>query len=476
MKLYNNDNLKHLLQLPFEAMISGNSVHSIYLSTGDIILPPVLSEDDPIEVLGLPVRLENALKNSGDITTVGQFYVVPEQTLLKMRNIGLKSVNYLIQVRDIMNKKFGSLPEGKSIEPSEDTVSEIPNVPVNKLISSLLNRCGSERAKELIKRRYGLLDGERQTLEEIGESYGVTRERIRQIQVKALKRMKHPTTTVRNPLVKLIEDVIFRNGGIISAEVADTEVPKTLGGVTEDGSSLLDLLCDLGWIQSCRIGDIPIYSPKFNGVSLCKLSEKIIALIKKENLGLDVISIIKQVNLFGKIKDIRFNPQQFVLKYCKTDPRIEEIGLASVESEVMFRHYTSGFAKKAWVVLIIRVLEEQQMPLHFTEITDKVNDLMSGSERQLDVRRAHSILIEDEAFAHSGIHGTYGLTTWGLRKETTPQLVEECLKKAGFPLHWKQIYNYVSKYKDSKPGSITSVLETNKRFKKVDSGIYWFSN
>ena len=102
-------------------------------------------------------------------------------------------------------------------------------------------------------------------------------------------------------------------------------------------------------------------------------------------------------------------------------------------------------------------------------------NLMVNTERQLDVRRAHSILIEDVAFAHSGIHGTYGLTTWGLRKETTPELVEECLKNAGFPLHWKQIYNYVSKYKDSKPGSITSVLETNKRFKKVENGMYWFS-
>lgn len=472
MKWHNSDYDNGNLQIPFAKMADGISDHSNYLSADKIVLPPVLNKEDSIEILELPLRLENALKNS-DISTVGQFYSISNHELFHIRNIGYKSVRFLTEVKQLISGKLGCIPENQSAELPRQQFPEVPAIPVNKLISHLIERCGNDRAKELIKRRYGLMNGERQTLEEIGESYRVTRERIRQIQEKSLKRMRHPATTVKKPLTGLIEDIILRNGGIISADEADVEVPKALGGVIEDGSSLLDLLCDLGWIQTCRIGDIPIYSLKLDGVSLLKLTERIILLIKKEDLGLDVDSIIRKNSMFRKIKDERFNPTHFVLRYCRTDPRLEEI---SVNSEVIFRHYTSGhFATKSWVALMRRVLEEQQMPLHFTEITDKVNDLLSGSERQLDVRRAHSILIEDKAFAHSGVNGTYGLTSWGLRKELIPELIEECLKKAGFPLHWKQIFNYVSKYKNTRSANITSCLENNRSFKRVSSGIYWFS-
>lgn len=143
----------------------------------------------------------------------------------------------------------------------------------------------------------------------------------------------------------------------------------------------------------------------------------------------------------------------------------------------LFQHYrhSGNFSSKAWVELMRQVLETEQTPLHFTEIANRVNDLLSDTSRQLDVRRAQSLLIEDKTFAHTGIRGTYGLTAWGLRKETTPQLIEECLKRAGFPLHWRQIYNYVSKYKDSKPGNIISVLEFNQKFQKIDGGVYGLS-
>jgi len=50
----------------------------------------------------------------------------------------------------------------------------------------------SERQREVIILRFGLRDGESHTLEEIGQQYGVTRERIRQIEAKALRLLRHP--------------------------------------------------------------------------------------------------------------------------------------------------------------------------------------------------------------------------------------------------------------------------------------------
>jgi RNA polymerase primary sigma factor len=51
----------------------------------------------------------------------------------------------------------------------------------------------SEREAEVMRMRFGLTDGEPRTLEEIGQVQGVTRERIRQIESKALSKLRHPT-------------------------------------------------------------------------------------------------------------------------------------------------------------------------------------------------------------------------------------------------------------------------------------------
>jgi RNA polymerase primary sigma factor len=53
----------------------------------------------------------------------------------------------------------------------------------------------SDREAEVIKKRYGIGESSPQTLEEVGETLDVTRERIRQIEVKALRKLKHPSRT-----------------------------------------------------------------------------------------------------------------------------------------------------------------------------------------------------------------------------------------------------------------------------------------
>jgi len=51
----------------------------------------------------------------------------------------------------------------------------------------------SQRERKILEMRFGLVDGYGHTLEEIGNLYKVTRERIRQIEAKALRKLRHPT-------------------------------------------------------------------------------------------------------------------------------------------------------------------------------------------------------------------------------------------------------------------------------------------
>ena len=51
----------------------------------------------------------------------------------------------------------------------------------------------SEREQKVLQLRFGLLDGKPRTLEEVGKEFNVTRERIRQIEAKALRKLRHPS-------------------------------------------------------------------------------------------------------------------------------------------------------------------------------------------------------------------------------------------------------------------------------------------
>src|SRR6266513_2130311 len=55
----------------------------------------------------------------------------------------------------------------------------------------------SDRERKVLELRFGLQDGRTRTLEEVGQEFGVTRERIRQIEAKALRKLRHPSRSKR---------------------------------------------------------------------------------------------------------------------------------------------------------------------------------------------------------------------------------------------------------------------------------------
>lgn len=78
------------------------------------------------------------------------------------------------------------IPDG-GISPVEEAAKVLLREQVRKILRTL-----SERERKILEMRFGLLDGRPRTLEEVGAKFGVTRERIRQIEAKALRKLKRP--------------------------------------------------------------------------------------------------------------------------------------------------------------------------------------------------------------------------------------------------------------------------------------------
>jgi RNA polymerase primary sigma factor len=97
--------------------------------------------------------------------------------------------------------QFGDFLEDTGVEsPAEATGYSILKEKMNEVLDTL-----TERERVVLIQRFGLLDGKPKTLEEVGLAFNVTRERIRQIEAKALRKMRHP---IRSKQLKAFLDLL----------------------------------------------------------------------------------------------------------------------------------------------------------------------------------------------------------------------------------------------------------------------------
>ena len=87
------------------------------------------------------------------------------------------------------DSRLGDFVEDQtSLAPTEAASQQLLKEQIDKVLDEL-----TEREKRVLQLRFGLKDGHTRTLEEVGKEFNVTRERIRQIEGKALRKLRHPT-------------------------------------------------------------------------------------------------------------------------------------------------------------------------------------------------------------------------------------------------------------------------------------------
>ena len=114
---------------------------------------------------------------------------MPVERVRAVLKMAQQPISLQAQVGDSDDTTFGDFIEDKSAEnPSDMTAYSMLKEKIKDVLESLTDR---ERA--VLEQRFGLVDGYSRTLEEVGRQFKVTRERIRQIEAKALRKMRHPT-------------------------------------------------------------------------------------------------------------------------------------------------------------------------------------------------------------------------------------------------------------------------------------------
>ena len=113
----------------------------------------------------------------------------PVQKVKAVKNVGREPISLEIPVGNEEDSELGDFIEDKEVEsPLNSAASSILAEQIRQVLHTL-----PAREQKVIRMRFGLDDGYAQTLEEVGYQFKVTRERIRQIEAKALRRLRHPS-------------------------------------------------------------------------------------------------------------------------------------------------------------------------------------------------------------------------------------------------------------------------------------------
>jgi RNA polymerase primary sigma factor len=113
----------------------------------------------------------------------------PVAKVKAVKNVAREPISLETPVGEEEDSLLGDFIEDKDVDsPANAAAYQLLTEHINKVLSTL-----PEREKRVIRMRFGLEDGYQHTLEEVGYVFNVTRERIRQIEAKALRRLRHPT-------------------------------------------------------------------------------------------------------------------------------------------------------------------------------------------------------------------------------------------------------------------------------------------
>lgn len=339
-----------------------------------------------------------------------------------------------------------------------ETTSQTLNI--KKIINDILSTIEREREREIVSRRFGLFD-RRETLEQIGELLGITRERVRQLEKAVVTRLK--------------------------ASAAAGELPH----ISDVEAKLLESLRGLGHIA--RISDL---SAKFTSENsrldqarvafLAELSPKLVVVDDNDNFHhsagvMEVHDAQEIVNHVSKIIDAvkklgePVNIEKVAEALNHKDPLHTE-ALASISKNLATLNKKWGLIK--WPTVnpknirdkIYVILQEKGEHMHFNEIADNIKQ-SEFKRKDVTTQAIHNELIKDKRFVLIG-RGIYALGEWGYKKGTVADIITEVLKAAKQPLHRDEIVKRVLKSRYVKETTILLNLQGKQQFKRVAKATY----
>lgn len=338
--------------------------------------------------------------------------------------------------------------------------TESSKVATEQLITDVLGTIEREREREIVSRRFGLFD-RKETLEQIGEMLGITRERVRQLEKSVVTRLRTSA----------------EQGGITNLESFESVVLEDLrqhGDVARISELAGRLSEDANRIEQARVAFLAQLCPKLAVVSEddhFHQSVSVKEVYDEKQLKEAVAKIIETIKKLAEPKAI-----EDVAKTAGMENADQVAALASTSKHLATLNGRWGLVK--WPMVnpknirdkIYVILKEHGKHMHFNDISEAIKQ-SDFKRKDVTTQAIHNELIKDKRFVLIG-RGIYALKEWGYEKGTVADIITDVLRQAGEPLHRDEIVKRVLKSRFVKETTILLNLQGKPQFKRVAKATY----
>jgi len=316
-----------------------------------------------------------------------------------------------------------------------------------------------QRQKDIVEQRFGLEDEERKTLEAIGRGYGITRERVRQIEEDGFSKIR-PKLEKYQEVFQYFEGEIEKFGGLRKEDIL---LNSLAGSKFQNQVFFLLILGE----KFQRFAENKVFHSLWaidqNSFNFAKevldfLSKKLLEI----NQPLSFANLLKKANL--QFKSLTSRSLQSYLEISKRiQPGIEgNYGLKDWP-EINPR----GVRDRAYLVF-----KKEKRPLHFAQVTRLINNskFEKISQPPALIQTVHNELIKDQRFVLVG-RGLYVLGEWGYQPGVVKDVISMILQEEKKPLTKGEIIDRVLKQRIVK---VNTILLNLGHFPKTANGKYRF--
>lgn len=320
----------------------------------------------------------------------------------------------------------------------------------------------SKRGQDVIINRYGLgTQAKKLTLDAIGKKYGITRERVRQIE-------NHSLITIRKskeykesiPVFAELKDLILGLGGIVS----EKDLLKLL---TKDASTQnhIHFLLVVGE-EFRREKEDDHFKHRWHVDP--ELAKKIEGALKKLYSRLSDDELVLEGDLINtfleEVKDLneQYKDEEIIKRWLSISHKINKNPLGEWGKASSPNVNAKGMRDYAFLVI-----RKHGSPIHFKEVAKAISQYF---DKKAHVATTHNELIKDPRFVLVG-RGLYALAEWGYMSGVVKDVIRKILDKEG-PLTKEEIIKKVLKERYVKENTIMVNLQNPKYFKKDKEGRY----
>lgn len=337
-------------------------------------------------------------------------------------------------------------------------------IDLRRLIFDMSNEL-SERSENIIIKRFNLDGRGVQTLNKIGEEYGITRERVRQVEsesIKSLRRIgkKYDINLVFNDIRKTIED----HGGLMG----EKEITSYLfNGESHDNINKQISLLILSLDDRIKVAK---ETDDYNRIYFYKKEDfkkfkKIITILEKHLIKNKESLDLEKILVLLKNENFSYLSEKSIESYLKSN----KIVLQSVIGEWGHQKWPhinpKSIRDKAYLTL-----RKNKEHLHFVEIANGINEIWKN-RKKTNNQTVHNELIKDIRFVLVG-RGIYALKEWGYKTGTVLDVLLEVFNAGSKEINQNKIVEKVLEKRKVKKNTIILNLQNKKYFEKLANKVY----